>query len=111
MGNPKFPVRLILPLVFAAVSILPALAGTVAPPSQPLAGHIHTAASPEVRVTRKVENSVRTTLRGHVSGALRKAQDLGRLDSSTPAEHLVMVLQSSDAQKAELRRVLGVCRG
>jgi hypothetical protein len=106
MGNPKFPVRLILPLVFAAVSILPALAGTVAPPSQPLAGHIHTAASPEVRVTRKVENSVRTTLRGHVSGALRKAQDLGRLDSSTPAEHLVMVLQSSDAQKAELRRVL-----
>jgi hypothetical protein len=54
---------------------------------------------------------VRTTLRGHVSGALRKAQDLGRLDSSTPAEHLVMVLQSSDAQKAELRRVLGVCRG
>jgi len=106
MGNLKFPVKLILSFIFAAVSILPSLAGTVAPPSQLLAGHIRTAARPEARVTRQVENSVRTTLRGHLSGALRRAQDLGRLNPSTPAQHMVMVLQSSDAQKAELRRVL-----
>lgn len=45
-------------------------------------------------------------LRGHVSGALRHAVDLGHIPASTQAQHLVMTLTSSDEQKRELRKVL-----
>ncbi len=68
--------------------------------------HLVTAALPSVRVTAKVDNSQRVMLTGHVSSALRHATDLGRLDRSTPVEHIVMVLKSSDEQIHELHRVL-----
>lgn len=106
MVGSKFAKRLAALSVLAAVSTLPALAGAVAPMSKPLAGHIQTTARPEARVTGRVDDTKRTTLYGHVPGALRHATDMGRLDPRTPAEHMVLVLKSSDAQKAELRRVL-----
>jgi subtilase family serine protease len=59
-----------------------------------------------MRVIAKIDNSRRIVLSGHLPGALRRAKDLGRLSSSTPVEHMIMVLQPSDEQKAELRRVL-----
>ena len=67
---------------------------------------IHTSAVPQVRVTAKVDITKRATLPGHVPPAVRSAVDLGRIDPSTPAQHLVMVLKSSDAQKREIRRVI-----
>jgi hypothetical protein len=69
-------------------------------------GHIQTTAAPEIRVIGKVDDSKRTTLWGHVPGAIHSATDLGRLDPNTPAEHMLMVLKSSEEQKHELRRIL-----
>ena len=102
----KFAATLAVSLVLLSVSSLTALAKTGAPSSPPASGHIQTTASPEIRVTAKVDNSKRATLYGHVSGKLRHAKDMGRLAQSTPAEHMILVLKSSDSQKAELRRVL-----
>lgn len=69
-------------------------------------GHIHTTAAPEIRVVSRVDNAKRTVLFGHVSSAVRKANDIGRLDPGTRSEQMVLVLKSSDKQKHELRRVL-----
>jgi hypothetical protein len=69
-------------------------------------GNIRTSATPRARVLTKVNNSKRTTLVGHVSTALRHATDMGRLDPSTPAKGLVMVLKASDEQTSELHRIL-----
>jgi len=103
-------------IALASLTSLSALAQTAAPQgvaskpgtikSTAGAGHLHTAAIPEIRVIGKVDISRRTLLRGHVPSVLRAAKDLGRLAPSTPAQHMVMVLKSSDAQEAALRRVL-----
>jgi hypothetical protein len=71
-----------------------------------LPGNIHTTAVPVVRITAKVDDSKRVMVHGHVPGALRRAMDMGHLASSTPAQNMIMVLQSSEDQKRELRRVL-----
>ncbi len=67
---------------------------------------VHTTVTPKVRVTAKVNNSNRATLPGHVPAALRHAIDLGRINPNTPAQHLVMVLKSSEEQKQAIRRVI-----
>ena len=67
---------------------------------------VHTTVTPKVRVTAKVNNSNRTTLPGHVPAALRHAIHLGRINPNTPAQHLVMVLKSSEEQKQAIRRVI-----
>ena len=106
MKELKLATQLALFFFLTAITGFCAPAGAASPTSNFRPGHIRTLASPEIRVTGKVNNSTRRTLHGHVPGALRTAQDKGRLAAKTPAEHLIMVLQSSDAQKAELRRVL-----
>jgi hypothetical protein len=67
---------------------------------------IHTSAVPKARVTEKVDNSKRATLYGHVSAAVRMAQDMGRQDPDTPSPGMIMVLKSDEGQKQELRRII-----
>ena len=106
MNGSKFATKLSVFLVLITLVGLPVASRAAAPEGQHRPGQLHTTALPEVRVTAQVDNGVRSTLHGHVPGALRRATDLGRIAPGTPAAHMVMVLQSSDAQKAELRRVL-----
>ena len=105
MFGSKFARKLALSVALVAVSSLPAALLAVEP-SQPIPGHIRTLAFSEARVTKPVDDAKRTMLSGHIPGALRHAVDLGRLDPSTPSEHMVMVLKSSDEQLHELHRVL-----
>jgi len=74
--------------------------------SQVVFAKITTTARPEARVTKKVDNSKRTTLYGHVSAATRSATDLGRQEPSTPSPGMLMVLKSSEDQNHEIRRVI-----
>jgi hypothetical protein len=67
---------------------------------------VHTTVVPKARVTSQVDNTKRVTLYGHVPSALLKAKDMGRLDPKTPAEHLILVLKSSEEQKREIRRII-----
>lgn len=90
----------------AAIVFQPALSQSTAHRTAPVPGNIHTMAVPTARVVAKVDNGNRTTLYGHLSAALLRATDMGRLDPSTPSEHMVMVLKSSDDQERELRRLL-----
>jgi len=106
MFGTKLTTKLAMFFAIAAIVCLPALSQSTAPKSTPAPGHIHTTAVPTARVIAKVDNSLRTTLPGHLPAALSKAKDMGRIASSTSAQHLVMVLKSSDQQKSELRRVL-----
>jgi len=106
MTGSKLATKLAMFFAFAAIISVPVLSQSTASKNAPAPGHIRTTAVPVARVIAKVDNSQRTRLSGHVPGALRKAVDLGRVDPSTPAEHMVMVLQSSDEQKRELRRIL-----
>lgn len=106
MKKLKLVTKLALLFSLTAISGFSAPAGAASSTSNSRTGHLRTLANQEIRVTGKVNNTNRRMLHGHVPGALHTAQDKGRLAAETPAEHLVMVLQSSDAQKAELRRVL-----
>ncbi len=94
-------VRRIRPILFLAMVAL-----LLASLSQVMFAKITTAAQPEVRVTKKVDNSKRTTLYGHVSAAVRTAQDMGRQDPRTPSPGMIMVLKSSEDQKREIRKVI-----
>ncbi len=67
---------------------------------------VHTNAAPQVRVTAPVDNSKRTTLYGHVPGALQHASKLGHVIPSTPAQHLILTLKPSPEQEREARRVI-----
>src|ERR1035438_6044491 len=74
--------------------------------SQAMFAKVMTLAQPEIRVTKKVDNSKRTLLRGHTPGVLRSATKLGRVDPSTKAEQLILVLKSSPGQEREARRII-----
>jgi hypothetical protein len=65
---------------------------------------MHTSATPKVRVTTPVDNSKRTTIFGHVTVAVKKANDLGHVDPSTPVQHVIMVLKSDGDQTADCAR-------
>lgn len=67
---------------------------------------VHTSAIPTVRVTKAVDNGKRATLYGHTPKATRRGMDLGRITPSTPAEHLIILLKSSQEQEREARRVI-----
>ncbi len=69
--------------------------------------NVHTNAVPVARVTARVDNA-RNGLRsfGHVSGALRTAKDLGRINPNTASPGMIMVLRSSEEQKREIRKVI-----
>ncbi|MFY9659583.1 MAG: protease pro-enzyme activation domain-containing protein, partial [Terriglobales bacterium] len=85
--------------IFVAIFVLFSISTT-------LFAEIHTTARPQVRVTARVDNSKRTTLYGHVSGAIRMSRDMGRIDPNTPTGRVILVLNSDDEQKRELRRVI-----
>jgi len=106
MAGSKFIAKLSAFFVFAAICSLPAVSQLVTPEREPIAGQVHTTAVPQARVVDKVDNSKRTTLTGHVPSTLRTAKDMGRIDGKTQAQHLVLVLKSSDDQERELRKVL-----
>src|SRR5580700_4174021 len=93
--------RPIRPLLFVAMFAL-ALAFL----SQAMFAAVNTKAHPVARVTKKVDDSKRTTLYGHVPGALRRAADMGRLDPNTPSPGMIMVLKSDENQKREIRRII-----
>ncbi len=95
--------RRIRPVLFAFVAMFALLFVSL---SQVVFAKITTTAHPEVRVTQKVDNSKRTTLYGHVSGAIRTATDLGRQEPSTPSPGMLMILKSSEDQKKEIRKVI-----
>jgi hypothetical protein len=67
---------------------------------------VHTTATPKARVTAPVDDTKRTTLYGHVPGAVRHGSDLGRVDPSARSEHMIIALKSDEDQKRELRRVI-----
>jgi len=67
---------------------------------------VHTAAVPQQRVVKTVDNSKRTTLYGHVPRVLQSGLRLERVDPTKSAEHLVLMLKSSPDQQREIRRVL-----
>jgi Pro-kumamolisin, activation domain/Bacterial Ig-like domain (group 3) len=94
-------VRRILPVLFVAMVAL-----LLASLSQVAFAKITTSARPEARVTKKVDNSKRTTLYGHVSGATRIATDLGRQEPNTPSPGMLMILKSTEDQKREIRKVI-----
>ena len=93
--------RRILPVLFVAMFAL-----LLASLSQVMFAKVTTTAQPEVRVTKKVDNSKRTTLYGHVSAATRIATDLGRQEPQTPSPGMIMVLKSDENQKHEIRKVI-----
>lgn len=74
--------------------------------SQAVFATVFTSAHPVARVTKKVDNSRRAILPGHVPAALRRATDLGRLDSTIQSNHMIMVLRSDEQQKREIRRII-----
>ena len=79
-----------------------------------LAATVLTSAHPHQRITQKIDNSKRVTLNGHVPSVVKHASpsatggaiDLGRVDPSTPMQHMRLVLRSSPAQTKELRRII-----
>ena len=89
------------PVLFVAMFTL-ALAAL----SQTMFAVVNTTAHPVARVTKKVDNTKRTTLYGHTPRVLDRAIDLGRVDPKTPTEHLILVLKSSPEQEREARRVI-----
>ena len=89
-----------------SVLFLAMVALLVASLSQVMFARITTTAQPEARITKRVDNSKRTILYGHVSSALRTAQDMGRQDPRTPSPGMIMVLKSSENQKREIRKVI-----
>ena len=67
---------------------------------------VNTTAHPVVRVVQKVDNSKRTILYGHTPKTLQSAVNIGRVDPTTIAEHLILLLKSSPEQEREARRVI-----
>jgi hypothetical protein len=74
--------------------------------SQAMFAAVNTTAHPVVRVTKKVDNSKRTTLYGHTPRILQSAINIGRVDPTTLAEHLILVLKPSPEQEREARLVI-----
>lgn len=74
--------------------------------SEAMFSTVITSAHPVQRVTKKVDNSNRTILYGHVPPAVQKAKDLGRLPGNTPMKHVIMVLRADPEQEHQLRIVI-----
>ena len=96
MRNPRIRPVLFVTMFFMLLASL----------SQVMFARVTTNAHPEVRVTAKIDNAKRTVLHGHVSSAVRTAIDMGRQDPRTPSPGMIMVLNSSEEQKNEIRKVI-----
>src|SRR6266704_2769005 len=58
------------------------------------------------RVTSRVDNTRRATLRGHVHPLALAENDQGRADASLQIPRVTLVLRPSDAQQADLDQLL-----
>ena len=58
------------------------------------------------RVTSEVNDAVRVTLHGSVTGAARPEFDLGPVDAATPMTHVRLLLQRSPQQEAALEKYM-----
>ncbi|MGA3193455.1 MAG: protease pro-enzyme activation domain-containing protein [Terriglobales bacterium] len=67
---------------------------------------VTTSVAPTPRVTKKVDATQRTAIPGHVSAAVKMANDLGRQHPDTPSPGMLMILKSSEEQKREIRKVI-----
>jgi subtilase family serine protease len=76
--------------VIAAILTLPALAA----PAQ------------HNRITGRIDNTRRATLKGHIHPLALAANDQGRADASLQLPRVTLVLRPSDAQQAELNQLL-----
>ena len=74
--------------------------------SQVVFARVSTSALPMPRVTKKVDNTKRTVLYGHTPRILQHAMNVGRVDPSTLAEHMILTLKASQEQEKEARRVI-----
>jgi subtilase family serine protease len=68
--------------------------------------HVNSFAQP-VRITGLIDDGERVTLRGHLHRQAQSLYDQGRAESYLRIERLTLVLKPSDAQTAELDRLLG----
>ena len=99
--------RLVLSIAMCALA-LTGLTPTI------LAGTVFTVAQPQARVTKKIDNSKRVMLYGHVPQVVKQAspsvtgrvRDMGRIKGNTPMQGMRIVLRSSPEQARELRRVI-----
>jgi subtilase family serine protease len=68
--------------------------------------HANSFAQPS-RITGKIDDGQRFTLRGHLHRQAQSLYDQGRADSYLTIERLTLVLKPSETQTAELNRLLG----
>src|SRR4051794_34768703 len=54
------------------------------------------------RITARIDNTNRVTLRGHLNPRAQAAEDEGPADASEVLPHVTLVLKQSSAQEAEL---------
>ena len=85
-------------VVFALILFI---AGTALAQAAP-----RTNAVPTARITTAINNTQRTPMHHTVPHLINGAQDLGRVAPSTPAQHMLLVLKSSDQQSYALHRLL-----
>lgn len=87
--------RTFLPLLAVALPV-------AATQAQPVAVHAH----PQVRIHDRIDRSIRQTLRGTEPEAVNHARIGSRLAAGTRLQHMILVLQPSDTQKAVLHTLL-----
>jgi len=58
------------------------------------------------QITQNIDDSQRVLLRGNTPPAAMPAYDKGRVSSSEPANHVLLVLKRSSAQEAELEKLV-----
>jgi hypothetical protein len=63
-------------------------------------------AQPETRITAKVDNTQRTTLKGNTPYLAQAQYDQGAVDPSTPMKRMILSLTHSDAQETALNGLM-----
>src|ERR1700722_12578035 len=58
------------------------------------------------QVTQSVDETQRVTLRGNTPPSANAAYDQGKVDSSEPANHILLVLQRTPAQEAAVQKMI-----
>ncbi len=78
----------------------------VASPRAACAAGVPAAGQPAARIVQPINDSQRFELRGQVHRAIRDSEDLGDADPGLRAERVIMLLQGSAAQDADLEQFL-----
>ena len=72
----------------------------------PLSSQSTLAERPQTRITAKVDEKVRATLKGNVPLRAKAQYDNGAVDDSTPMQRMILTLSHSDAQEAGIQSLL-----